>query len=144
MLTLLVRTATLAGLPEHQLRDVLGGTARRIALREEVPGPSRPVGPGALEQPLALMRIHGYLTMATPLLWTRQADTIGVLGLALNACAERDGHADVRERIAELLSCAGDLWRAAADMDDTAERVRISRATFRLVHLADILAVTTV
>jgi hypothetical protein len=82
--------------------------------------------------------------MATPLLWTRQTDTIGVLGLALNACAERDGHEDVREQIAELLACAGDLWRALAEIEDEEERTRQNRVTFRLVHLADILAVTTV
>ena len=34
-----------------------------------------------------------------PLLWTRQPDTIGVLGLAINTCAERDGHAETVDRI---------------------------------------------
>ena len=32
---------------------------------------------------MQLARIHQYLSMATPLLWTRQSDTIGVLGLAI-------------------------------------------------------------
>ena len=47
-----------------------------------------------LAQPMQLARIHQYLSMATPLLWMRQPDTVGVLGLAINACAERNGHAD--------------------------------------------------
>ena len=59
--------------------------------------------------------------MATPLLWTRQADTIGVLGLALNTCAERDGYVEERERIAELLDTARDLWRTLPEAEDEAE-----------------------
>jgi hypothetical protein len=81
--------------------------------------------------------------MATPLLWTRQTDTIGVLGLALNACRERDGYEDTREQISELLSCARELWRTLPETETESERIDLSRMTFRLVHLADILAVTT-
>jgi hypothetical protein len=92
---------------------------------------------------MAFARIHQYLSMATPLLWTRQADTIGVLGLALNACADRDGHAEERERIRDLLTAARDLWRSLPELDDEAEQRIVSRTTFRLVHLADILAVTS-
>ena len=62
--------------------------------------------------------------MATPLLWMRQADTIGVLGLALNACDERsNGHREETERIRELLSAARDLWRLFPEAEDEAERV---------------------
>jgi len=142
-LTLLVRTARRAGLDDERLRDVLGRSAARIAAAKPPLEPTRPVGPGALEQPLTLLRIHHYLTMATPLLWTRQPDTTGALGLALNACAERNGSVEARERIAELLSCACELWRLAPELDDEGERWRQSRITLRLVHLAAIMAVTT-
>ena len=81
--------------------------------------------------------------MATPLLWTRQRDTIGVLGLALNTCAERDGFVEERERIAELISGAQELWATLPDIEDEQKRLEAGRFTFRLVHLADILAVTT-
>jgi predicted membrane chloride channel (bestrophin family) len=80
--------------------------------------------------------------MATPLLWTRQADTIGVLGLALNTCAERDGYVEERERIAELLDTARDLWRTLPEAKDEAEARGLTRATFRLIHIADILTLT--
>ena len=69
--------------------------------------------------------------------------TIGVLGLALNATADRDGHEQERERIRELLEAARDLWRALPDVEDEGEERTVSRTTFRLVHLADILAVTS-
>ena len=62
--------------------------------------------------------------MATPLLWTRQPDTIGVLGLALNACAERDGNVEERERIEELLDTARDLWRTVPETRTRPRRAR--------------------
>ena len=85
-----LRTAMLAGYDEAQLRLMLGETAGRIADGEELP--SRRAPPRARDvsrSRCSFARIHQYLSMATPLLWTRQADTIGVLGLAINACAER-------------------------------------------------------
>jgi hypothetical protein len=92
---------------------------------------------------MTLARVHQYLSMATPLLWTRQADTIGVLGLALNACSEPDSHPEEQEKIRELLLCARDLWRSLPELEEPGERIQASRETFRLIHIADILAVTT-
>ena len=141
-LLLALRTALLAGLSGDELRSLLGGSAARIA-DDRPPLPlSSPKPIEHLDQPLAFARIHHYLAMATPLLWTRQADTIGVLGLAINACAERDGRAEERERIAELLATARELWRTFPETEDETERVRLSRVTFRLIHVADILAIT--
>src|ERR671935_147135 len=65
------------------------------------------------------------------------------LGLALNATADRDGNVEERERIRELLEAARDLWRTLPELEDEAEQRIVSRTTFRLVHLADILAVTS-
>jgi hypothetical protein len=81
--------------------------------------------------------------MATPLLWTRQADTIGVIGLALNACDERaNGHREQTEQIRELLLSAHDLWRLLPEAEGEADGRRVARAAFRLLHLANILSVT--
>jgi uncharacterized protein len=138
-----LRTARLAGLSEEQVRDMLGRSAARIAAGEAPQAPTAPNGRRTLEQPLTFARIHHYIAMATPLLWTRQTDTIGVLGLALNACGERDGFEEARERIADLLSCARELWRTLPETETETERFELGRLTFRLIHLADILAVTT-
>lgn len=143
-LLIALRTARAAGFDDEQILDMLGRTAGRMADGDPPRERSAPLGKQTIEQPLAFARIHSYLTMATPLLWTRQADTIGVIGLALNACRERDGHTESRERIAELLACAGDLWREAAEAEEDAERMRLGRTTFRLVHLADIETVTSI
>jgi predicted TIM-barrel fold metal-dependent hydrolase len=141
-LLIALRTARLAGLSEDEVRDMLGRSAARIEDGEPPAPLAEPRGPKHLEQPLTFARIHHYLAMATPLLWTRQADTIGVLGLALNACAERDGRTEEREQIAELLATARDLWRTFPEAEDEAEVRTLSRATFRLLHIADILTLT--
>jgi len=142
-LLIALRTARLAGFDEKQLRGMLAGNANRIAEGEPPLEPSTPRGSDTFSQPMAFARIHQYLSMATPLLWTRQADTIGVLGLALNACADRDGHKQEREQIRELVEAARDLWRTIPEVEDEGEQRVVSRTTFRLVHLADILAVTS-
>jgi uncharacterized protein len=138
-----LRTARIAGLDEEQIRNMLHASADRIADGEPPLAPTAPQGADFLSQPLTLARIHQYLSMATPLLWTRQSDTIGALGLALNACDERNGHEGELNEIRELLLAARDLWRALPELDDEGEARTVTRATFRLIHLADILAVTT-
>jgi uncharacterized protein len=141
-LLLSIKVARAAGFDDDRLRDLLSRSAERIAAGEAPRDPTEPNGRRTIEQPLVFARIHHYLSMATPLLWTRQTDTIGVLGLALNACAERDGFQEERERIAELVACAKELWPTAAEAESDAERIAIGRATFKLIHLADVEAVT--
>src|ERR671930_1097976 len=137
-----LRTAKASGLDDDDLRGMLGGNASRIANGEPPLEPTPPKGGDTFSQPMAFARIHQYLSMATPLLWTRQPDTVGVIGLALNACYDRDGHVDERERIKELLIAARDLWRLLPEIADEPDQRIVSRTTFRLIHLADILAVT--
>jgi uncharacterized protein len=141
-LLLSLRTARLAGLSDEEIRNLLGRSAARIADGEPPLRTTEPKGRRTLEQTLTFARIHHYLTMATPLLWTRQPDTIGVLGLALNACAEPDGQVEERERIAELVATARELWRTLPEAEDDPDRIELSRYTFRLIHLADILTMT--
>jgi predicted TIM-barrel fold metal-dependent hydrolase len=141
-LTISLRTAITAGLNESQIRDMLAGNADRIADGEEPLEPSATRGRGEFRQSMALARVHQYLSMAAPLLWTRQSDSIGVIGLALNACYERNGSVEELDRIKELLSAAQDLWRALPEIEEEGERAATSRSVFALVHLADIIAVT--
>jgi uncharacterized protein len=138
-----LRTARVAGFDEQQVRNMLWENARRIAEGEPPLEPTEPQGSDVYTQPMQLARIHQYLSMATPLLWTRQPDTIGVLGLALNTCGEQDGRPAEIARIRELLETARDLWRQLPEIEE-AERFAVGRMTFSLIHLADILAVTTV
>src|SRR5438876_5322841 len=141
-LLIALRTAKASGLDEDDLRAVLAGNANRIASGEPPLEPKAPKGGETFSQPMAFARIHQYLSMATPLLWTRQPDTVGVIGLALNATYDRDGHTDERERIKELLIAARELWRLIPEVNEEPDQRIISRMTFRLIHLADILAVT--
>src|SRR5439155_1565318 len=109
-LLIALRTAKAAGFDERQLRDMLAGNASRIADGLPPLEPTSPTGSETFSQPMVFARIHQYISMATPLLWTRQPDTIGVLGLALNACEERNGSEPGElAQIRELLSAGRDV-----------------------------------
>jgi predicted TIM-barrel fold metal-dependent hydrolase len=138
-----LRTAARAGFSESQLQGMLAGNANQLADGGDLPEPTKPLGTGTFELPIQLARIHQYLSMAMPLLWLRQSDTIGVLGLALNACAERDGHPEVADRIAELLQTASALWAKLPEIEDERDRIALSRLSGRLIHIADVEAVTS-
>lgn len=140
-LLIALRTAKVGGLDDDQLREMLAGNANRIANGEPPLEPTGPRGSGTFTQSMALARIHQYLSMATPLLWTRQPDTVGVIGLALNACDERNGEVADLDRIRDLLTAARDAWRALPEVEEE-DRQIANRITFGLIHLADILAVT--
>jgi predicted TIM-barrel fold metal-dependent hydrolase len=142
-LLLSLRSARTAGLHEAQIIALLAGNANRIADGEAPLEPSQPQGSDVLAQPMALARIHQYLSMAMPMIFARQLDTFGALGLALNATNERNGHVAELDQIRELLVAARELWRTLPDVQDDREARAVSRATFRLIHLADIVAVTT-
>ncbi len=141
-LLLSLRTARTAGLTEPQVADMLSGNANRIADGEPPLEPSRPQGTDVFAQPMPLARIHQYLSMALPLIFIRQQDTFGALGLALNATNDRNGAGRDLEQIRELLLVAQELWRTLPDAEDEAEVRAVARTTSRLIHLADVLAVT--
>jgi predicted TIM-barrel fold metal-dependent hydrolase len=139
-LLIALRTARIAGLSEDDVRAMLWGNANRIAEGEPPLEPSSPQGSDTLTQTMQLARIHQYLSMATTLLWSRQQDTGGVLGLALNTCEEQDGHVEVGQ-IRELLEVARELWRELPELEEQ-DRLPRFRSVNGLIHLADVLAVT--
>jgi hypothetical protein len=139
-----VRTAKRAGFDDKQLRLMLGGSVRRMIDGEELEPLSEPKGPSSLVQPLTFARIHQYISMAVPLLWLRQRDAIGAIGLAVNASRERsNGHPEQSERIQELLMTAQELWRACGELEDDEERIKAFRGAIQLVNLADMVSLTT-
>jgi len=77
------------------------------------------------------------------MLWMRQRDALGALGLAVNASRERDGHEEESWRIQELLSTASELLRETAAIESDEERVSAFRTAMQLVNLADLITVTT-
>jgi predicted TIM-barrel fold metal-dependent hydrolase len=141
-LLIAVKTALYAGYSEEHLRGMLGRTASALADGTSLPEPTSPVGGDTFTQPMQLARIHQYLSMTIPLLWTRQPDTIGVLGLAINTCGEKNGHVDSVEKIEELLVAARDLWATVPEIEDEVRARQTARIAHRLVHIADIEAVT--
>jgi len=143
-LLLSLRVARVAGFDDQQLRDMFAGNAERIAAGEAPLEPSQPQGSEILEQPLAQARIHQYVSMAMPLLFIRQPDAFGALGLALNATEEPNGtHRDELGQIRELLEAARDLWRTLPEAEDDSERRLVARTAVRLIQIADTVAVTS-
>jgi predicted TIM-barrel fold metal-dependent hydrolase len=140
-LLIALRTARIAGLSEDDVGGMLWGNANRIAEGEAPREPTRPQGSDTLTQTMQLARVHQYLSMATTLLWSRQQDTGGVLGLALNACQEQDGHVEVGQ-IRDLLETARELWRELPELEEQDRPPRF-RSVNGLIHLADVLAVTS-
>jgi predicted TIM-barrel fold metal-dependent hydrolase len=141
-LLIAVKTARYAGYTDDQLRGLLAGNANALADGRDLPEPTKPVGRDTYAQSMQLARIHQYLSMTIPLLWTRQPDTIGVLGLAINTCAERNGSFEAIGRIEELLVAARDLWFTVPEIEDEVQQRLTGRLVHRLVHIADIEAVT--
>ena len=76
--------------------------------------------------------------ISVPMLWLRQPDAIGALGLAVNTSRERDGNADEAARIEELLVTAHQIWREAPQIEDDAERTTTMRAAIQLVNLMNV------
>jgi uncharacterized protein len=143
-LILSFRSARASGFDDRQLRDMFAGNANRIANGEEPLEPSEHRGSDILEQPLAQARIHQYVSMAMPLLFVRQPDAFGALGLALNATEEPNGtHREQLEQIRELLEAARDLWRTLPEAEDDSERRLVARTAVRLIQIADTVAVTS-
>jgi predicted TIM-barrel fold metal-dependent hydrolase len=143
-LLLSLRVARVSGFDDAQLRGMFAGNAARIADGEEPLEPTQPLGPEILQQPLAHARIHQYVSMSMPLLFVRQPDAFGALGLALNATEEPNGaHREELGQIRELLEAARDLWRTLPEAEDDSERRVIARTAVRLIQIADTVAVTS-
>jgi hypothetical protein len=144
-LLLSFRVARAAGFDDAHMRGMFAGNAARIADGEEPLEPSQPQGSDVLEQPLAQARIHQYVSMAMPLLFVRQPDAFGALGLALNATEEPNGHhQEELAQIRELLEAARDLWRTLPEAEDDSERRIVARTAVRLIQIADTVAVTSI
>jgi uncharacterized protein len=143
-LLLSLRVARVSSFDEAELRGMFAGNAVRIADGQEPLEPSKPRGSNVLQQPLAQARIHQYVSMAMPLLFVRQPDAFGALGLALNATEEPNGtHLEELAQIRELLEAARDLWRTLPEAEDDSERRLVARTAVRLIQIADTVAVTS-
>jgi uncharacterized protein len=143
-LLMTLRTARQSGLDADSLRAILGGSAARIADGLEPLPLSPPRGLDEVTHPVTFARIHQYLSMAATSLWLRQPhDSFGILGLALNACDERaNGRREGTEQLRHVLLATRDLWDLAGGSDDERFQRRATRGAFRLLHLANVLAVT--
>ena len=127
---------------DRAARDARGHRARDRG-RRPASGADRVEGPEEITHTLPLARIHQYIGMATPLLWMRQPD-----GRRPRPRAQRRPRGERRRRSRRrpdppALSVASELWTGIGEIEDRHESERIARPARQLVHIADILAVTT-
>jgi uncharacterized protein len=127
-----------SGASDAQIRAVFRGNAERVAAGRPCERLSPPLQSPLLERPLQRVRIHEYLVMAAMLLWLREPDHTGALGLARRACDGGDGDPVLGEAD-ELLALAGELWGEGGRRDDERERQTCFRGAFRLIQVANVL-----
>jgi uncharacterized protein len=84
---------------------VFGGTLEGI-VNGRTPVMTDPIAPRTWELTHAAQRVYTYLAAATPLIWMRLPDTLGVSGLAAGACRSGDAVAELEE----LVTTACRLW----------------------------------
>ena len=94
----------------------------------------------SIELPPVNLRLAAYLSSSIPLLWLRQRDVIGMLGLAAGVC-EGD---PALEPLHELIEAARELWDATP-LDGNGgwgPGFGTLREALRMLQLAHVLAVT--
>jgi len=93
------------GASDEVRQGIFGGTLEGI-VNGRTPVMTDPIAPATWELTHAAQRVYTYLAAATPLIWMRLADGLGVSGLAAGACRSSDAVADLEE----LVTTACRLW----------------------------------
>jgi predicted TIM-barrel fold metal-dependent hydrolase len=93
------------GASEEIRRGIFGGTLEGI-VNGVTPVMTDPIAPPTWELTHAAHRVYTYLAAATPMIWMRLPDNLGVSGLAAGACRSDDAVAELEE----LVTTACRLW----------------------------------
>jgi predicted TIM-barrel fold metal-dependent hydrolase len=115
------------------------------ALRENAERAARGLAARELDEPLRppvlginQLRAHEYLLMATPLIWTRQADMLDLVPLARRALAV-EPESKWLAWADRLLQAAEHAWQTELVDGGKHEVLALSWLTFQLVYIADAL-----
>jgi hypothetical protein len=130
----MLRVARHAGATPDQLRAIFWGNADRVARGE----PAATLSPPLLDGPPAMsfqrLRINDYMMTTMALLWMRQPDMPGALGLALRAC-DVEASPELTD-VAELIEAASVLWAEGLTHDQPEQITPYTRAASRLLQVA--------
>ena len=109
------------GASDEIRRGVFGGTLEGI-VNGQTPVMSDPIAPATWELTHAAQRVYTYLAAATPMIWMRLADTLGVSGLAAGACRSSEAVGELEELVTTACrlwedvgpgATRGDIWNVA-------------------------------
>ena len=93
------------GASDDVRRGIFGGTLEGI-VHGRTPVMTDPIAPATWELTHAAQRVYTYLAAATPLIWMRLGDSLGVSGLAAGAWRSGEAVAELEE----LVTTACRLW----------------------------------
>jgi uncharacterized protein len=130
-----------AGTSDEQVRAIFWGNAERVAAGDPAPTLSPPLVDRTEQLNLQRTRISDYIMTTTALLWMRQPDMPGALGLALRAC-DVEASPELAD-VAELIETASEVWAAGVAHETVEEITPYTRAAFRLLQIALTLLHTT-
>ncbi|MGN6380668.1 MAG: amidohydrolase family protein [Gaiellales bacterium] len=123
-----------AGASVDHVRAVYWDNAERVSRGEPAPTLSPPLIDTTEQMSMQRMRISDYLMTTTALLWMRQPDMPGAIGLAVRAC-DAEASPELAD-VAELIETAGVVWAAGVAHETVEEITPYTRAAFRLLQIA--------
>jgi predicted TIM-barrel fold metal-dependent hydrolase len=123
-----------AGASADHIRAIYWDNAERISRGEPAPTLSPPLMDGTEHLSMQRTRVSDYLMTTTALLWMRQPDMPGAIGLAVRAC-DAEATPELVE-VAELIETAGEVWAEGVAHETVEEITPYTRAAFRLLQIA--------
>jgi predicted TIM-barrel fold metal-dependent hydrolase len=117
--------------PQEARRAIFGETLEGL-VAGNLPKLSEPLAPRTWTLTHAQQRVYAYLAAATPLVWLRQRDVVGLAGLAAGACL---GDSDGLRGVGELVRTGQRLWDEIAPEATRAEIQDVVRL-FQLAQAA--------
>ena len=130
----MLRVGHHAGASPEQLRGMFWGNAERVAHGVPAATLSRPLMDGPPRMTFQRLRISDYMMTTMALLWMRQPDMPGALGLALRAC-DTEASPELAE-VAELIETASLLWAEGLTRDQPEQITLYTRAASRMLQVA--------
>jgi uncharacterized protein len=130
----MLRVSHRAGASPDQLQAIFWGNAERVANGVPAATLSPPLVDAPPRMSFQRLRISDYMMTTMALLWMRQPDMPGALGLALRAC-DVEASPELAD-VAELIETASLVWAEGLTYDQPEQITPYTRAASRMLQIA--------